>query len=236
MSYTVTKLITNAFHTSGIVAREFQTVSGTQVQEGLDYLNEILGDTRAADDMLSYFTRYTFNTVVGQEKYTIPGLIEVDTLTFVLNTVRYQMNETQRIEYFGTPRANNINSLPLMYHVERQLDGADLYMYFKPEAVYPMELWGLFGLTAVSALSTDLLLTYDQFYINYLKYMLAKRICVNYDYDVSPKLDMQVKYYEGIISKQSQQMDLKLQKISTLVSGQALNYGQINLGKSWTVP
>jgi hypothetical protein len=235
MSYTVTKLINNAFYTSGIVAREFQTVSGTQFQEGLDYLNEILGDTRAADDMLSYFTRYTFNTVVGQEKYTIPGLIEVDTLTFVLNTVRYQMNETQRIEYFGTPRANNINSLPLMYHVERQLNGADIYMYFKPESVYVMELWGLFGLTAV-ALNDDLLLTYDQFYINYLKYMLAQRICVNYDYDVSAKLREQVKYYEGIISKQSQQMDLKIQKISTLVSGQALSYGQINLGKSWTVP
>jgi len=236
MPYTVTKLITNAFHTSGIVAREFQTVSGTQVQEGLDYLNEILGDTRVADDMLPYFTRYTFNTVVGQEKYTIPGLIEVDTLTFVLNTVRYQMNETQRIEYFGTPRANDINSLPLMYHVERQLDGADIYMYFKPESVYVMELWGLFGLTAVSSLATDLLLTYDQFYINYLKYVLAQRICVNYDYDVSQKLRDQVKYYDGIISKQSQQMDLKIQKISTLVSGQSLNYGAINLGKSWTVP
>jgi hypothetical protein len=236
MPYTVTKLINNAFYTSGIVAREFQTVSGTQVQEGLDYLNEILGDTRAADDMLSYFTRYTFNTVAGQEKYTIPGLIEVDSLTFTLDTIRYQMNETQRIEYFGTPRANQISSLPLMYHVERQLNGADLYMYFLPLQVYPMELWGLFGLTAITSLATDLLLTYDQFYINYLKYVLAQRICINYDYDISPKLRDQVKYYEGIISKQSQQMDLKMQKISTLVSGQALSYGQINLGKSWTVP
>ena len=235
MSYTVTKLINNAFYTSGIVAREFQTVSGTQFQEGLDYLNEILGDTRAADDMLSYYTKYTFTAVPGQEKYTIPNLIEVDSLTFTLDTIRYQMNPTQRIEYFSTPRANNISSLPLMYHVERKLNGADLYMYFLPEQAYPMELWGLFGLTNV-ALNDDLLLTYDQFYINYLKYMLAQRICVNYDYDVSVKLRDQVKYYEGIISKQSQQMDLKIQKISTLVSGQALSYGQINLGKSWTVP
>lgn len=235
MAYTARKLITNAFFSSGIVAREFQTVSGTQIQEGLDYLNELFGDARTDDGMVPYYTRYTFNSVAGQEAYSIDGLIEVDTLTFNLDTVRYQMEQRQRIEYFQTPRANNIQSLPVIFHVERRLNGANLYMYFLPQQVYPFELWGQFGLDSVG-LNDDLSLTYDTFYISYLKYALAGRICVNYDYDVPARVAEQIKYYEGVISRQSQQLDLKIQKISTLVSGQALNYGMINLGKAWTVP
>ncbi|MES2356268.1 MAG: hypothetical protein V4568_18055 [Pseudomonadota bacterium] len=235
MPYNAQKLITNAYYTSGIVAREFQQVSGTQVYEGLDYLNELLTDKRVDNAMLSYYTKYTFNTVAGQEVYVIPGLVKFDTLVFFLSNVRYEMKEAQRIEYFGTSRAENIQSLPIMYHVERQLDSANVYLYFVPNQVYVMEGWGLFGLTQV-VLTTDLTLTYDQFYISYLKYALAARICINYDYDIPDNVQKQLDWYEGIISKQSQEMDLKLQKISTLSSNQSLNYAQINIGKSWTVP
>ncbi len=98
-----------------------------------------------------------------------------------------------------------------------------------------MEGWGLFGLTEVT-LFVDLLLVYDQFYINYLKYALAERICINYDYDVPANVAKQLEWYQGVISKRSQQMDLKMQKTSTLMGGSALNYAQINLGRAWTVP
>ena len=235
MGYNATKLITNAYYTSGVVAREFQQVSGTQVYEGLDYLNELLTDKRVDNAMLSYYTKYNFTTVAGQESYVIPNLIKLDTLVFFLNTVRYQMNATQRIEYFGSSRAQNIQSLPITYHVERQLDDAIVYLYFIPNQAYDMEAWGLFGLTEVT-LTTDLTLTYDQFYVSYLKYALAARICINYDYDVPANVQKQLDWYEGVITKQSQQMDLKLRSTSTLSESQSLNFAQINLGRAWTVP
>lgn len=235
MAYTARELIINAFYVTGIVAKEFQTVSGPQVSDGLEYLNELLGDARVDDGLAPYYTRYTFTTIAGQEKYDIPGLIEADTLTFNLDGVRYSMESKQRIEYFETARANNVQSLPVIYHVERKLNGADIYMYFLPQQAYAMELWGQFGLDTV-ALGDDLETVYDPFYISYLKYALAGRICENYDYDVTANLAKRIKYYEGVISKQSQQLDMKIRKISTLQSRNLLNYAQVNLGKGWVVP
>lgn len=235
MSYTTLKLITNAFHASGIVPREFQQVSGPQVEEGLDYLNEILTDKVVEDDMIPYYTKYNFTGVIGQEVYFVPDLIQLDTLVFFIDTVRYQMNYAQRIQYFGVSRANNINSLPIMYHVERQKGGANIYVYFPPVGAYPFEAWGLFGLSS-TFLTQDLALILDNFYISYLKYALAERICINYDYRVPDSLAKTLKWYQAKISKRSQQLDLTIAKTSTLVKSTAINYAQVNLGRAWTIP
>ncbi len=235
MSYTTLKLITNAFHASGIVPREFQQVSGPQVEEGLDYLNEILTDKVVENDMIPYYSKYTFTGVIGQETYFVPDLVQFDTLVFFIDSVRYQMNYAQRIQYFGTSRANNIDSLPIMYHVERTKGGANVYLYFPPVGTYLFEGWGIFGLSSVF-LTQDLSLILDPFYISYLKYALAERICINYDYAVPAAISKQLKWYQTNISKRSQQLDLTIAKTSTLVKSTAINYAQVNLGRAWTVP
>jgi len=235
MPYTVLQLINNAFYTSGIVARDFQTVSGAQEGVGFEVLNELLTDTVVEDDMIPYYTDYTFNGVIGQEAYFVPNLIEVDSLVFYLQSVRYPMQQQQRVTYFSTPRANNINSLPVTYHVERKLGGANVYLYFFPDQAYPFELWGLFGLTQV-VINQDLDLILDPFYISYLKYHLAKRLCTNYTYSVPEEVAGQLAKYQSIISKRSQQMDLTLQKTTTLGTPIGFSFAQVNLGKGWSPP
>ena len=234
MAYTVTQLITNAFYVSGIVSREFQTVSGTQVNDGLQLVNEIITDKYADKGMIPYYTKYDFNVVKGQEQYFIPGLIEIETLVFFLNDVRFSMKKNSRINYFGCPRATNIESLPWNWHFERQLGGGSIYLYFLPDENYPLQAWGQFGLSEVS-LGQDLTLTYDDFYISYLKYAVADRICVNYNYETPPGVGLQLKKYELMISKQVGPLDLSMKKISTLGTHRSLNYAQANIGKSWTV-
>jgi hypothetical protein len=234
MPYTATKLITNAYYTSGIVGREFQTVSGAQLNDGLDILNELLTDKFAETDLLPYYTTYDFNVVQGQESYFIPNLVEIDTLVFFINSVRYAMRKTQRDVYFGSPRADNIQSLPFNWHFERGLGGGTIYLYFLPDVNYPMQLVGQFGLLEAT-INQDLLLTFDQFYISYLKYDLARRLCINYDYVIPDGVSLQLLQYELSISKRISPMDLSMQKISTLGKRQALNYAQVNLGGGWTV-
>ncbi len=235
MSYTVLQLIDNAYFVSGIVAREFQQVTGSQEEVGLDLLNELLTEKTVENDMVPYFTKYNFTAVVGQETYFVPNLIDLDTLTFTLSQVRYQMNKVDRIQYFGVSRANDIQSLPVMYHVERQMGGANIYLYFLPDQAYPFEGWGRFGLTSV-VFNQDLALVYDQFFINYLKYALAEVLLINYSYDVPQAVAKKLEWFQTIISKQSQKMDLTLAKTSTLVKSTAISYAQINLGRAWTVP
>lgn len=232
MVYTVTKLITNAYYVSGIVGREFQTVSGSQLGDGLDLLNEILTDKYTEKDMIPYYTQYDFASVAGQEKYFIPNLIEVETLVFFINSVRYQMEKKFRIQYFGDARANNIQSLPYTWHFEREKGGGSLYLYFEPNQAYPMQLWGQFGLSEVS-FNQDLSLTYDQDYISYLKYALASRLCIDFNYEIPAGAETQLLKYEMRISKKSGPLDLHMQKVSTLGNKGFLNYAIVNFSGGW---
>jgi len=232
MTYTVTELITKAYYASGIVGREFETVDGSQIEDGLSFLNDILGEKRAENGMIPYNTSTQFNTVVGQEVYNIPNLIQVDTMTFVKDSVRYPMVQVQRDQYQGAGRANNITSLPFTFNVERLLGGANVSMYFLPDEIYTITIHGLFDLASV-ALNQDLELTLDRFYITYLRYALADRLCTEFDYDAPASVMIKLDKMESTIKKRSQQLDLRMKKISTLTNQASLSYAQVNLGGGW---
>ena len=176
MAYTALQLVTRAYYLSQVVSRQLQTVTGEQITDGLDLLNSLL-DIKGSDvRLIPYFTRFDFPTVTGQELYFIPNLLSIETLTFNIGVVRYPMNKMGRKDYFGQGRVDNIQSLPFTWHLERELDGSNVYLYFVPDQVYLMKLSGKFSLTDVS-LNTDLSLFYDSYYIEYLRYALAEYIC-----------------------------------------------------------
>jgi len=233
MAYTTLQLINNAYYESGIVSRGFETVSGQQVQDGLQFLNDLIADKTVENGLIPYYEQYDFVAITGQEKYFIRDLIEIDTFVFYIDTVRYQTENRARREYFGTSRADNIESLPGSWHMERCFQGANLYIYFKPNQAYPLTLWGQFRLQQVT-INQDLSLTLDRFYINYLKFDLAARLCAEYNYAVPPGVAKSLSAYEDNISKKSGPMDLRLVKISSLQKRGGLNYGQVNIGKGWT--
>jgi hypothetical protein len=336
MSYTVIKLITESWYTSGIVSREFETVSGTQINDGLNFLNQLLADTAIEKDVIPYFLKYSFPSVGGQEEYFIPNLEKLETLVFFINDIRYQMTGMDRKEYFGGSRAK-VNSLPFNWHLERCVGGAKLYLYFLPSTNYPMEAWGQFrlnqvainqdlvssvarvnlGATIVTGLGTlnagdlvvngvDLAGAYanaqalvnyintgivpnvsallvlnqlylgnasgssitvvtngaanvansvsfynfsttsgiplnqtfmpmilDQFYINYLEFKLAKRMCAKYNFIVPVSVQEELTKYQAFISKKSAPMDLRQAKISCFGGSSNLSYSQANLGLGW---
>lgn len=179
MAYTSLTLITRAYYLSGVVARDLQTVTGSQISDGLFLLNALLGFKGTDLRLIPYFQQYDFDAVIGQELYYVPGLDYVDSLTFNIGTVRYSMREMTRKEYFSTPRVDNVNSLPFSYRVERVLNGSNIYLYFLPADTYEMKVYGKFKLSDVT-LNQDLLLTYDTYYIEYLRYALAEYICSDY--------------------------------------------------------
>lgn len=149
MVYTVTNLITDAFYVSGIVSRDFEQPTGSQLAVGLNTLNSVISDKAIESDMIPYYTKYSFNAISGVETYFIPNLETADTLVFYLNSVRYQMRQINRIAFRGNPRAN-ISSLPFNWNIERCVGGALVSLYFFPDKNYPLELWGLFRLSQVS--------------------------------------------------------------------------------------
>jgi hypothetical protein len=234
MTYTVTQLITNAWYTSGIVARNLQSVTGDQLYDGLSMLNDVLGIKTANSPLIPYYTVYDGVFVPGQEKYFIPNLVQADSLTFTIDTVRYSTSTVSRRNYFGSPRVNNIDSLPFSYTLVRVLGGTDLYVYFNPSNAFDFQIVGQFGLTEIASnqLLLDLDTMYDRFYIVYLRYALAEYMTEEYAQTFPPGARQKLREFESVI-RDINPLDLSMKKMSSLAGGGGINYGDINIGRGW---
>lgn len=232
MAYTAVELINRAYYLSQVVSRELETVSGQQVSDGLTWLNALLSLKSARSNLIPYYKEYDLTAVVGQEIYFIPNLIQAETMTFNIGPVRYSMVPTPRKAYFGAGRVDNITTLPFSWHAERLLGGTNIYLYFKPADNYPLKIWGRFGFTDVS-LEQDLLLTYDEYYIDYLRYRLAKRICSEYGIPMQPQALQELDELESAMLDVSPP-DLVLMKWSSIgQDATGITWADINLGKGW---
>jgi hypothetical protein len=230
MAYTVNALAQGAFFLSGVIGRDFQEASPEQINLGIDFLNDILADKTIDTAMIPYYSKIDFTAIPAQPDYYFPNLIQVETCVFFIHTVRYAMTQINRRSFRGDPRAENIQSLPFNYMFERQLGGGMLSIYFNAVRPFPMQMWGLFRLAQV-VYNQDLELTLDRFYINYLKYKTAERICQEFNYEVPSGVIRQLNEYENYIARSTQQMDITMSKISALSPyAQGVNYGIVNFG------
>jgi hypothetical protein len=231
MTYTVTDLINRAYYLSQVVSRELEQVSGQQLADGLIWLNALLSLKSAYSRVIPYYQEFDFPAIVQQEKYFIANLVQPETLTFNIGPVRYSTQPTGRRSYFGTGRVDNIYSLPFNWHFERVLGGSDIYLYFVPDQNYPIKIWGKFGFDNV-ALNQNLLLLYDEYYIDYLRYRLALRICSEFGIPMQPQAMEELQELEEAMTDVSPP-DLTLTKWSSFQSESALNWGDINIGRGY---
>lgn len=231
MTYPAIQLINRAWNLSGIVGRGLETVSGEQGSDGLFLLNELLEFKSADLNLIPYWTRQALQLVQGQEMYFVPNLVQVETMTFNIGEVRYPMTESQRDKYFGNGRVDNIQSIPFTWHLEREKGGSNIYVYYLPMQNYPAMLTAKFALTDVSEF-TDLSLTYDGFYLSYLRYALAKYMCLEYDISFDPEKEKQLMSMAKKLSNISPP-DLSLQKVNFITRNTSLNWAQVNIGKGY---
>lgn len=236
MAYTALKLITKAFYRAGIKGQGFNAPTSEELAEGLDSLNDLFAEKTVDNALNPYYVKYDFTVTPGTEEYFIENLIEAETVTFTLDSVRYSVMKTSRAKFFGSARANNIESLPFMWHLEKEFGGARLFLYYLPNQAYDFQIWGQFSLASDVTLLTDLSLTYDRFYLSYLKCALAERLCLDYDMDVPAKLREQMEEFDELMKSQISPMDLNMQKTSTLQGGSFVNYGVANLAPNGWLP
>lgn len=226
------QLITEAYFSSGIRARDFEQPSDTDITYGLRFLNDILGEKVCDENMVPYETTFSLTVQTGVEKYFIPNLIKIDTIAFFLEGVRFALQYTQRNSYFGSPRVNTVLSLPGSWYFERQLGGGNLYLYFFPDQNYPFEIHGIFRLPEVTLFS-DLSTYFDRFYITYLKYALANRLCAEFSYSTPPNVRDQLLNYENKIRSKTRLIDLRMQKVSTLGNNYNWSWASVNISPAF---
>jgi len=235
MAYTAQQLITRSFYLSGIISREFETPSGSQIQIGLDTFNSLLDWLSIETQALPFFKLQPFIALQGVEKYFIPNLFEIEDLTFTYSSnVRWPSSYQSRSKYFGTFRANNVSTLPFSFRPERTIDGMDIYLYPIPNQNYEMTIVGKFGLRNVT-LQTDLSTEYDQGYLEYLRYLLAPRLCDEFGGSLPEtterrisEMKTQLMYLTG--------RDLTCNKTSVFSRQNSLNWGMVNLYRGLLPP
>jgi hypothetical protein len=231
MAYLAGQLITRAYFLSQVLARDLQTISGSEMDDGLYMLNALL-DVKFSDlQLIPYYTNYQLTTVQGTEMYFIPNLAEADTTTFNIGTVRFSMNELTRKEYFSTPRVDQLQALPFSYRYERCLGGANLFLYFVPNQAYLVNIWGKFALSDVTQFQ-DISLTYDLFYIEYLRFALAQYICCEYGQTFpdtcAEKLKQIVKKLKSVSPA-----DLSITKRSFFTTNTTFDWQYVNLSQGY---
>lgn len=232
MTYLVSELISDAYYTSSIVSREFETPTGSQMSDGLKLLNDVISDRTIDSGTIPYTTTYSFNAVAGTSDYYLPNWIDIEIFVFYINSIRFQTINQQREQFFGSTRAVNIETLPFNWHFERGFGGGTLSLYFIPDVNYPLEIRGTMRLLSVTEFQ-DISLSIDQFYRNFLKYLLADRLCQFNSFKVPQDVSNQLNKYFQWIKNKSNVMDLTTKKLSTLGGVGAINYGVVNLSGGW---
>jgi len=248
MAYLAQTLITRSWFLSGIVSRNLQSVTGDQIQDGLDMLNSLLDFKQIDTSLIPYWQYIQLNAVVNQEYYFLPFVAEIESLTFNLNVVRYPMNYVTRRNYYGSARVDNIDTLPYSWNYNRALGGGNLALYFLPSQTFPLKMMAKIFLTDVT-LQTDLTNIseivpytfinssnqgYDTGYIEYLRYELANYMCSEYGILFNPESAKILQSMRRTLMYVSPP-DLSIVKTTVLASnGQTgFNYGDVNIGRGW---
>jgi len=246
MSYSVNKLITNAFYLSKVRSKDFQTVGGDDIAVGLDLFNKVLSQTSANTRMIPYYSEVTVAAVIGQEKYFIPNLVEPFSLTFNMTTVRYATNQLSRREFHSTTRIDGVVALPFNVSFERchgsyvvggvtkYVSGCDMYVQYLPADIYPFKIWGKFGLDQVTTadLPNDLTTIYDIWYIDYLEHCLTKRICNYYGVPINPEVQAIIEQISANVNDMNP-IDLTSRRLNVYGDKNGLGWASVNLGRGF---
>lgn len=230
MAYTVLQLINNAFYLSQIVSRDIEEVTSDQASDGLSLLNGLLARKSVRPRLIPFYTEYELDAVIGQEVYFIPRLIEAETVTFNLGNVRFGLYSEGRDKYQGDYRVDDIQSLMYKYNVERTLGGSNLSFYFVPSDTFPIKIWGKFELEPAEV-NDDLELIFPLYYIEYLRYLLAAQICMQWGMPFSAESQKELNRLELEMTDIGP-LDLTM-KSRTMFTGKALNWGVINLSRGF---
>lgn len=198
MTYPARELINGAYYLSSVVSKGFQSVSGEQSLDGLMLLNELLAVKAVDKKQIPYYKEYVLNPVPGQEKYFVPSLVECQSATFNMGDLRLAMSPMTRVEYFASSRLDKVISLPFTYHVELTTGGSNVYLYFSPQAVYPVKIWGKFGFVQITDINQDLSLIYDLSYLTYLRYQLSAAICEENGVTLPEQVRQKLLTYEAL--------------------------------------
>lgn len=217
MAITAQEVAADALYESGIVARDMETPSASQIKDAIKQINYILSQEATNLGLNPYYDTYHFTAVIGEEKNFIPNLIQPETVTYTQasNNIRYPMEWLPRDKYFGSGRLNNIETYPTMWFSEPGFGGATLYVYPLPNVAYNFEIHAKFRLQMVTQFQ-DLSLTLEKEFIDYITHRCAQRMCAIQGFPLPDNIKALITESESYLKSLMAPPDYSLKRHSTL--------------------
>jgi hypothetical protein len=157
-------------------------------QDGIDYLNQILGADQASGINIPYYVAYTLNTVNGQAAYTISTdseadlvenpLIELEMAQVIFNNTQYPIYIKTREEFFDTARSLIAYSMPREMILVPGVNTSQVQFYPAPNNVYQVIIRGKAALSNITK-NTDMS-NIPPHMLKYLRYALGRELSLRY--------------------------------------------------------
>lgn len=229
----VRELITRAYYLSNVVGREYETVNGSQITDGLNLLNEMLASFSASQYIIPYDSHTVVASTPGISSFTVNNLVSCEDVTFKIDTTIYRMYQMTKRQYYGDFRVE-VDSLPYAYYPERVVSGTKINLYYMPtDSVDSFTVTGKYALNDV-ALADELNSTVGSVYQPFLIYSLAEWIGNFYQMPIKPNVQAKLKE----LTRQIKEMvppDFSYKIQTTLSKQPGFNYAIQNFG-GWTAP
>jgi hypothetical protein len=222
----------------------------TSASAGSGTLTVVCNGIPGAVWSLSYSSTTPVSTIVNQTSANVNT--NVATLTIVDPTVETtstvtatMVSSTNNVSVTSVTKGFNtltvdLTAAPgalwtLSYTVitPRWTPGSNIFVYFFPDQAYQFMATGLFQLPPLTSIYDDLGTMFDSYYITYLQYRLAERLCIAYSFNFPPQAQKLLSEYQMAVSKRSAPMDLTLRKLTTLGNSQSINYAMANFHSGW---
>lgn len=194
----VADVITRAYYEANVIASEFESPTGAQLNDALYWFNSAVSYAFSRNLLSAYENHQTLVLTPGVSEYDLPLVTEIRQATFMLGNVRFDMILDTQATFFGSLRVMDIRSLPFHYYFEKKLGGGKIYLYFIPDQAYPLNLT-VKSAYPLFAFEDNLLETFDLFFIDYLTHLLAFRICLQWGQQVPEGLNTLLRLSEKTI-------------------------------------
>lgn len=186
MTTQVEKLIERAYKLAGLF-QEDRILGGTQQQEALEILNELLDNFAGNTAEIAFYQTLQFPVVAGQQCYILAPsggdvvsnrLIELKYCVLISGDARYPVKVIKDYEYYTQIYYETSGACPYGVFLQNEIGKSILTFIYKPDTNYTADIKGKFILSHL-ALNSEIT-NVPAYYIIYLRYILAKQLALEF--------------------------------------------------------
>lgn len=182
-SRTTNDIIIRAFYLIGEFSPD-ELPSGSQVTEGLYYLNDLFDSLSALGIFIPFIREVTFNLVANQDVYSISNIVPADVsserivelnyVNIINDNISYPVRIVKRSDILNNSRLTNLKTRPGYVILIRDDLETRLQFYPVPDKTYSCTVRGKFMLDHLELY--DNLDEVPPYYFRFLRYALAREL------------------------------------------------------------